>query len=495
MIQDAYFSDGIWRCYNCSAVSHTISEFVKLEYHGGRLVKIVDYKIHPELVRHSMDRACILCGEKCSQNSELRTHYKKKHNALVQSENTFLLGMSTQDMSCCHVWIHSDIKPRKEGRKALTEFFEGSSSRNVLQVQDFFTGGLHPLYKGGALGELQGLLMRFISQLYSCSLQCSIRKSQSRCLSWSVHQSRFETVAIPTQVTFTWSGTLSKPSSSSDTDQRASCLSWEAYLRIGKKAIIALFAILRAANQSIPLISRILKGKKYPPYDLHRLICWCLRLRCCHCDGKICSTAHFTEHVESAPHKHMAERWILRNVEAPSHPSVGWKCRSCSWTTSSFRDMLEHMEIYCWTDHPAAFCCLYCAKSHHTRNGIEEHTQKHSTSTLPQKSPKVCFSIKHLDTFASERNPQDAARLAGLMIAQDLETGATLSVYSGHHLGEINRLFTLLQKIMLCDLPIQYTACLILKAVFWLQVQSEPVPNATTSEVTITMTIKIIWRG
>lgn len=103
MIQDAYFSDGIWRCYNCSAVSHTISEFVKLEYHGGRLVKIVDYKIHPELVRHSMDRACILCGEKCSQNSELRTHYKKKHNALVQSENTFLLGMSTQDMSCCHV--------------------------------------------------------------------------------------------------------------------------------------------------------------------------------------------------------------------------------------------------------------------------------------------------------------------------------------------------------------------------------------------------------
>lgn len=226
----------------------------------------------------------------------------------------------------------------------------------------------------------------------------------------------------------------------------------------------------------------------------HWLTCWCSRHRCYACELGFCSIAKFEVHVWSTHYSDIAPRWILRNVEAPNSEHTGWKCRICPLDTFAYDKLLQHLENKAdHSSHVPAFCCLYCAEAHHTRDGLEKHMEKHSTITSPQLSLNVCVRIKHLDTFASNRNAQDAARLARHMIAQDSETGATLAVYSGHRLGEINRLFTLLQSIIFCGLHIQCTTSRTLKVAFWLQVESRPVRNATISEVTIAMTIYIIW--
>lgn len=146
---------------------------------------------------------------------------------------------------------------------------------------------------------------------------------------------------------------------------------------------------------------------------------------------------------------HAASRWILRDVEAPTDEEPWWKCRACPYTAFSHKDMLDHKEGPHHKKHHAAFCCLYCAEAHHTRDGLKEHTKKHLKITDLQHSPSVCIIVKRLERYSASHNPHDEARRARRMIAQDLETGATLPVYSGGDLGEINRLSVLLCLVIL----------------------------------------------
>lgn len=225
------------------------------------------------------------------------------------------------------------------------------------------------------------------------------------------------------------------------------------------------------------------------------MTCWSLRHSCHVCPRYFCSISEFKAHLWLAHCSGIVPRWILRNVEAPNTKNTGWKCRFCPLDTFVYDKLLHHVESKAdYPSHLPAFCCLYCAEAHHTRQDLEKHLEKHSTITSPQESLNVSVGVKDVELFSFHHNVYDAARLVRHLIAQDTETGATMPVFSGHQLGEIYCPFNLLHPVKFsCGLSYQCTTFHTLKVAFWLQVESGHVPDAITSRVTITMTIQIIW--
>lgn len=140
----------------------------------------------------------------------------------------------------------------------------------------------------------------------------------------------------------------------------------------------------------------------------------------------------------------MSPSWILRGVNPPTDGHHSWACGSCPHTTQSSEDMIQHLDHY-GNDigHIAAFSCLYCAESHHTKAGLQEHLKLHSTDRNFQESSEVCIGV------ASRSDDPESARRQGAVIAQNAISGTTLHVYQGESLGEIHCLSALTDSAIL----------------------------------------------